>query len=167
MKFFLPLKPLLLLLSCPFWAFIHPFYFSLTQVDYNPSTESLEITVKLFTDDIEQALEVQGTGRLYLGSEKEATETDRYLETYLKQHLEFVVNGAKMEYQYLGKEVELDVLWVYVEIMNVPAIKSVKVRNDLLHEMFDTQQNVVQFRVGNEKRSMLLRKDMAEDKVEF
>lgn len=167
MKFFSRFQWGLCLLIWPLWAFAHPFYFSLTQVDHNPQNQSLEVTIKLFTDDIEQALEAQGTDKLYLGDAKEHQSSDRYLTTYLEQHLQFWVNGKAATYQYLGKEVELDVLWAYVEIDSVPELSTVKVLNNLLLEHFEDQQNVVQFRVGNQKESMLLRKGSVEDEVDF
>lgn len=158
---------LFFLLILPLLGFVHPFYFSLTQIDHNPETQSLEITLKLFTTDIEQALEASGTGRLFLGEEKEVAEADRYIETYVRDHLELKVDGQLLEYKFLGKEVELDVVWCYVEVLSVPELKQLEIKNTLLLEMFDEQQNVVQIKVGNQKKSALLRKGSTTETIVF
>ncbi len=158
---------LFFLLIIPLMGFIHPFYFSLTQINHNPNTESLEITLKLFTTDIEDALEAQGTGSLFLGEEKEAKEADRYLSTYLEQNLKLKVNGEAVQYEYLGKEVELDVVWCYLEVLSVPEVKEMEIKNTLLLDLYEEQQNVVQIKVGDQKKGALLRKGLTSDTVPF
>lgn len=167
MKLIIVRSLLFFLLFIPLVGFVHPFYFSLTQIDHNPQTESLEITLKLFTSDIEQALEAQGTGSLFLGEEKEAKEADRYIQTYLEQHLQLKVNGELKQYDFLGKEVELDVVWCYVEVLAVPELKELEIKNTLLIEFFEEQQNVVQIKVGNQKKSALLRKGASSETLVF
>jgi len=167
MKLIIVRSLLFFLLFIPLVGFVHPFYFSLTQIDHNPQTESLEITLKLFTTDIEQALEAQGTGSLFLGEEKEAKEADRYIQTYLAQHLQLKVDGELKQYDFLGKEVELDVVWCYVEVLAVPELKELEIKNTLLIEFFEEQQNVVQIKVGNQKKSALLRKGASSETLVF
>ncbi|MFK7920736.1 MAG: DUF6702 family protein [Bacteroidia bacterium] len=167
MKLIIVRTALFFLLILALSGFVHPFYFSLTQIDHNPETQSLEITLKLFTTDIEQALEANGTGRLNLGAEKELGEADRYIETYLRDHLELKTDGQLLEYEFLGKEVELDVVWCYVEVLSVPELKQLEIKNTLLIEMFEEQQNVVQIKVGNQKKSALLRKGSTTETIIF
>lgn len=40
-------------------AFAHPFYVSITSVDYNPSKKRVEVSCRLFYDDLEVALKNQ------------------------------------------------------------------------------------------------------------
>ncbi|MEL7339619.1 MAG: DUF6702 family protein [Bacteroidota bacterium] len=168
MKLKFGLSVLLILLILPTLGFIHPFYFSLTQIDHNPQTNSLEITVKLFTGDIELALEAQGTGRMFLGeAQKEHIKADLYLERYLKQHFQLNVNGEAVQYEYLGKEVELDVVWCYVEVANVADVRKLVIKNSLLVEEFEDQQNVVQVKIGKQKKSALLGKGAIEESLSF
>ncbi|MEM6342287.1 MAG: DUF6702 family protein [Bacteroidota bacterium] len=158
---------LFFLLIIPLMGFVHPFYFSLTQIDHNPKTESLEITLKIFTGDMEQALAVHGAGPLFLGEGKENKAADRYLRTYLERNFKLKVNGESRPYEYLGKEVELETLWIYVEVLSVPEVKEIEVTNKLLIEIYEEQQNVVQIKVGDQKKGALLRKGLTTDTVPF
>ena len=37
-------------------ALIHPFFVSMTDINYNDNNKSLEISVRIFTDDLENTL---------------------------------------------------------------------------------------------------------------
>ncbi|MEL6842947.1 MAG: DUF6702 family protein, partial [Bacteroidota bacterium] len=128
----------------------------------------LEITIKLFTGDIEIALEAQGTDRLFLGeAEKEHEKADLYLQRYLQQHLQLTVNGEEVEYEFLGKEVEIDVLWCYAEVPNVAILENLTVKNTMLFEELDGQQNVVLVKSGKQKKSNLFIDGNAEQTFSF
>lgn len=44
--------------------FLHPFYVSVTEVAHNPKTKNLEISCKIFFNDLETALEKQSNSQL-------------------------------------------------------------------------------------------------------
>lgn len=165
-KFYLAVLPVFLLASAVS-GIRHPFYVSICQIDHNPEAKSLEITFKIFTDDLEKALEAQGTGKLYLGDPREAQEADRYLYNYLKNQVVIVVNEDTATFRYVGKEVELDVTWCYVEIPKVPEVKTITVTNRILLEIYEDQTNLVHVKAGGRQKSMLLRKGNVTDTVEF
>jgi len=145
----------------------HPFYVSICQIDHNAKTKSLEVTFKIFTEDLESALEAQGAERLHLGSERESVKTDRYILSYLKSHVTLQVDGDTVAFKYLGKEIEMDETWCYVEVPNVPSVNKLTIRNSLLMENFEAQQNIVHVKVGGKQKSLVLWKDKREGSVEF
>lgn len=165
-KFCLTVLPAFLL-AIVVSGFRHPFYVSICQIDHNPEAKSLEMTFKIFTDDLEKALEAQGTGKLYLGDPRESQEANRYLHNYLKNQVEIVVNGDTAAFRYVGKEVEMDVTWCYVEIAKVPEVKTITVTNRILLEIYEDQTNIVHVKAGRQQKSMLLRKGKIADTVEF
>lgn len=136
----------------------HDFHVSITQIDYSEKEQSLQITVKIFTDDLELALETLGAPRLHLGTELESDKTRGYLERYLENRLKIAVNDAEQTFTYLGKEVEYDATWCYLEVPNVPLPTSIKVKNRILLEIFDDQSNLVHLSVAGKKQSLMLRK---------
>lgn len=166
LKFSLAVLPVFLLASAVAGV-RHPFYVSICQIDHNPEAKSLELTFKIFTDDLEKALEAQGTGKLYLGDPREAQDADRYLYNYLKNQVVIVVNGDTAAIRYVGKEVEMDVTWCYVEIAQVTEVKKITVTNRILLEIYEEQTNLVHVKAGGQQKSMLLRKGKTVDTVEF
>lgn len=133
----------------------HPFYISVCQVDHNPDTEALEVSFRIFTDDLEQALESMGTDRLRLGTEREAEKADLYISRYLARHVEFEINGRRVSAAFLGKEVDSDATWCYVEVENVPVLKTMAMTNTLLLESFEDQVNLVHVHAAGQKRSLV------------
>ena len=164
-------SPRLVLISCLsillLSGFVHPYFISITQIEHNPEEKLVEIAVKIFTDDLERAIEGQGTERLFLGAEKEHQEADRYIRDYLAANTAYRINDSVYQPVFLGKEVELDVVWCFLEIPNIEQLNTLNVQSRLLLEIEETQQNIVHIKVNNKRRSMLLHRNEIEDEIAF
>jgi len=149
-------------------GFAHKFYVSITEVTHNAENASLEIAVKLFTDDLEAALEAGTTTKLWIGDpDREAPETDSLLARYFEERLTIEVNGEIQKANMLGKELEADVTWCYLEINNIPTIDKLNISNRLLTEISDEQKNIVHVYVGDKEKSLLLRRGKMSGEVTF
>ncbi len=153
---------LLLLNAAP-----HPFYVSVCTIEHNAKTKALEITFKIFTEDLESVLEEHTKERLRLGSKEESANAERYIQNYLKRCVTLQVDGDTLAFSYVGKEIEVDETWCYVEIANVPSVSKLAIRNTLLMEKFEAQQNIVHVKVGGKQKSLVLWKDKREGSVTF
>ncbi|SDL81197.1 hypothetical protein SAMN05421823_108172 [Catalinimonas alkaloidigena] len=145
---------LFLALWSPPQAFAHDFHATLAEVQYNPQTRSLEVSLRLFTDDLEKALDTmypsQGPFRL--------NEADVYLSAYLKEHFQAYTSGKQLlELQYVGQEVAVDVTWLYFEFPcgDQPPTRVV---NSVLTELYDDQKNLVNLTYQGNKQSYVLTK---------
>jgi len=136
-------------------ANFHKFYVSLCQVDHNQETGALEITMKIFTDDLEYA--ITGSSVFYgLGTEHESPEADSILYRYILRNFHIKVDGTLRNPVYIGKEVELDVTWCYIEIEEVGDFKTLEITNKMLTELFEDQANIVNVNVGGRISGVLL-----------
>lgn len=161
---------LLLGLQVAVWPAVggaHPFYVTICQIDHNPTTRSLEITFRFFTDDLERALEDQADTRLFLGTERELEATDRHFFDYLTSHVDVATDAGPVQFRYVGKEVEPDLTWGYVEVPDVSTPSRISVTNRILLEQFDSQTNIIHVTVGGSQKSLLLRNGHITDAVEF
>jgi len=156
-----------LVLSAPFLSAVHPYHVSITTIDHNPETGSYEITCKMFRDDIEEALEAQGTGRMYLGATDEHKDANRLLFRYLQNNFSIESDGELVEYNWIGKEVEFEAVWLYVECTNAPDPAKLKISNSLLIEHLQDQENRIHFNKGKETKSVYLNKDQTTGWIEF
>ena len=145
----------------------HDFHVSIMTVDCNAETGSLEITLKIFTDDLEKSILKLGGPKLEVGSETEDKETDDFISQYLQNRLAFEVNGNEAHPEWVGKEVEMDATWCYIEIKNVGQLKQLKVTNRILLEIFADQSNLVHVNCDGKTKSIYLRKGSTQDLVEF
>lgn len=148
-------------------GFRHPFHVSVCQVDHNPQTQALEITFRIFTDDLEEALAAQGAQRLFLGDARESQAVDRYLCNYLNHAVLFVVNGDTANFRYVGRETETDITWCYVEIHKIAQVKKISVTSRLLQEIFEDQINLVHIKADGKLKSLQLRRGQATGTLEF
>ncbi len=142
-------------LCCGLTLSAHEFYVSLSQIDYNPEASTLEISIKIFSDDLELALKT-------LGAEVHADQVDssetanRYIERYLQRCLIIENEADKLAWQYLGSETEMDVTWCYLEITDLNEPTKLMITNRLLIDIYDEQLNIVHLNIGGQKKSLML-----------
>jgi len=128
-------------------GFVHKFYLSLTQVEHNAPAQTLEVAIKLFTDDLERCLGNRFRENLRLGETDEHAKTDEMLQTYLQEKLKFSHGSAALNMTLLGKEVSVDETWCYLEVaLQSAEINEIKVENRIFTEVFATQINMLKFK---------------------
>lgn len=149
-------------------SLLHPFYISLTEMRYNPSTRKIEIAQKIFWDDLEVALSKEFKEKVDFLKPKDKTKLESQLRTYLLKHNQVSVNGKMLSLTYLGFEVDEEAAWFYLESSETTLPQSVEVKNSILLEDFDGQQNIVHvYSQSKSPRSLLLDKDDQKGKIEF
>ncbi len=133
---------------------LHDFYVSICTIRHNPETRTLDITWRMTTHDIEHSLLSESGDRdLKLGTDKELAEADSLVAGYLLRHLKLSMDGTPLQAKFLGKEVEQDDLFCYLEVSDIPKLGLLTVHNTLLQDLFDEQENVVHLEAGGRTRS--------------
>ena len=123
---------------------LHPYHVSVTEVRFDEEVQSVQITERIFIDDLEEALrKANNDGKFVLMDD--SLISHQYLKTYFEQNFVTAVNGKTISYDYLGAEVEDDVIWCYIEITGVESLQSIKLTNSIMTEVFDDQKNLVHF----------------------
>jgi hypothetical protein len=161
-------KTFLLLVFIPLLSFTaHKYYLSLTQINYKSEAKSIQIIINVFMDDIETALNSDYAIDLQLTTKKELENNDIYFEKYLREKLDFKVNGIPKKFNYIGKEYDGDLVYFYLEIENVDAVNDINIQNNILTKHFPKQQNLIKTKVGKKHKSVLLTKDENSAKLEY
>ncbi|AMQ55484.1 DUF6702 family protein [Algoriphagus sanaruensis] len=152
-----------------FWmTLIHPFFISLTEMRYNSQSKKMEIAQKIFWDDLEVGLAKEFKGKVDFLNPTDKAKLESQIKTYLLKHNQVWVNGKLLTLNYLGHEVEEDAAWFYLESSQAETPKTVEMKNTILLEDFDGQQNIVHvYFQSKSPRSMLLGKGEEKGKVEF
>jgi hypothetical protein len=133
----------------------HKFYVAVYQINYAPEKEMLQITSRIFADDLNKALEKKYNKKLYLGTDKESPEDLVLLKKYLSEHFTVKINGQSRPINFLSKELEGDVLICYSSIKDVSKLKTLEVYNAVLVDWESEQQNITHFTILGEKQSFL------------
>ncbi len=145
----------------------HVFYVSIARVKWNVDDARLDVSVRIFTDDLEEAIVAEGGPRLRLWTDQAHADRDRYVSDYLTSRLAFRINGADRQLTYAGMEDALDATACLVQITDVESVDTIEVENRILIEMFDTQANVMRFEIGGEKKFVNLSKKTVTGTVRF
>lgn len=135
---------------------VHKFYMAIYQVNYAPEKKMIQITSRIFIDDLDKALENKYNKKLYLGTDKETVEGKILLLKYLSSNFSIKVNGQLKTITFLKKEVDGDVLVCYSTIKDISKINSIEVFNSILIDWSSDQQNVTHVTVFETKNTLLL-----------
>ncbi len=153
--------------SAPTAARAHVFYVSIARVKWNADEARLDVSVRIFTDDLEEAILAEGGPRLRLWTDQARVDRDRYVADYLAERLVFRVNGADRKLTYVGVEDALDATACLAQIVDVEHVNTIEVENRILIDLFDTQANVMRFEIAGEKKYVNLGKRTFRGTVRF
>ncbi len=138
----------------------HPFHVSVCDIEFNQKSSSLEISQRIFLDDLEEALrKTSGWTNLDVMNPTDKKRFDALLKDYLLKNLEVLANGKKLTLTYLGHEIEADAMWCYIEVTQLNNLNSIEVTNGVLLETFDDQINIVHIKREGKIRSLKLHRD--------
>jgi hypothetical protein len=135
---------------------IHKFYVSIYQINYASEKKMLQITSRLFVDDVNAVLFKKYGKKTYLGEKNESQEDVNLMKKYILDNFSLKVNGQLKPINYLSKEMEGNVIICYYNIKDISKIKSLEVKNSALIELNVEQQNIIQSTIYGEKQSLLL-----------
>ena len=143
------------------WSGTHKFYLSVTQVNYSEKEHSLQMTSRLFIDDLNSLMLERYSIDAHFETKDQHPLAMQYLEVYFQKKFKLFINGKALEYQILGQKRDTDVVVFFIEAKDVYLndIYELEVYNALLTDLFDEQQNVVHLKINNQKKSFLLMKD--------
>jgi len=152
------IKIFLVIVILPLMAFsgLHKYYVSVTEVDYIKDKQSVQITSRLFIDDFEKVLRERYNENVVLAGKKETKEVNQYIEAYLRSKMKVRINDNDMNFIFIGKEYDVDIIQCYIEIQNVQQINSIEITNEVLFDLFEDQQNMIKTKINSKQKSFLL-----------
>lgn len=132
---------------------IHEFHLSRTTINYNSAEQSLQLTMNVFLDDLELALQRYGADSLYLCNERERADGEDYIYAYLTDHLTLTVDNKLILPRWVGKEQTEDLagVWCYLEVPNLPSFRTIDVENTIMIELYDDQKNMTNLQLDKKR----------------
>ncbi|MFN4146946.1 MAG: DUF6702 family protein [Runella sp.] len=146
------------ILCCFFFAAstYHDFHTSITRIDFNAKERSFEVSIRVFTDDLENALSKENGGKKFVIANNDKNDT--YVEKYIEKRFAFLSpQKQKKAMSYIGKEQEADATWIYVEVPFGESIAGFSIQNDIMFELFDDQVNLVNINYNGTRRSYIFK----------
>jgi signal peptidase I len=135
---------------------VHKFYVSIYQINYASEKKMLQITSRIFVDDLNDVLHNKFNKKTHLGEVNESPEDVILMKKYLLDNFFIKVNGQQKSINYLSKEFEGNVIICYYNVKDVSKIKTLEVQNKVLLDLNSDQQNIIQTTIYGKKQNLLL-----------
>jgi len=152
------LSVLVLLFVLTSFTVVHKFYVSVTNINYSEKNDALQITSRIFIDDLEALLKERYEIDAALDTDKESPQAEEYIKKYLKAKFVLELNEEITLYNYIGKKYDNDVVIFYLEVPDVSftELKSISVQNEVLTDLYEEQKNLVHIKWKGKKKSFVL-----------
>ena len=123
---------------------LHPIHISVTEINYSEKDTALQITSRLFIDDLELSIRAKRKDAdLDIMEPTGGITTKQLVIDYLTAHFKVKLDGKPCKLIYLGVEKEDLSLICYIEIENVKKIKTLEVFNDAIMSTHEDQSNLL------------------------
>ncbi|WP_139959648.1 DUF6702 family protein [Flavicella sediminum] len=151
----LKLIALVIVLFCSSFT-VHKYYMSITQINFVAEQKALQITSRVFIDDLQTELNDRLKTEIELATEREPKNIGKIYQDYLSKNLAFIVNDSLVPFQYIGSEYQNDQVVFYLEVTAISNLKKIEISNQLLTQTFDEQNNIVKVNAFNKNKSFIL-----------
>jgi hypothetical protein len=143
----------------------HPFYVSVIEIEHNAADKSVEISVRIFSDDLEKTLQKYSQYKVDLSRPADSVALSKQIAAYLRQTIVVKANGQTLGLQYLGYERNKESVWCYLESPGVTQVQALDIDCSLLHDYNNGQINI--FHVKNKGVEKSYKLDYPQRKTRF
>lgn len=142
----------------------HDFHASVTEIEYNPQTQELEATARLFTDDLHAALAFNYDS-LYEAADSIPLAIDSLVARYMGEALQLSRGVEALPVKYIGREEMMDITYVYLTFAVSEKPATLEVYNALFFGMFDDQTNIVNLQWEQWQGSLFIKKSQPRETI--
>ena len=137
-------------------SLMHPFFVSVIEINHNTKEASVEISVRVFTEDFEKTLQKYTTTRLDIIKPPDNAFLEKQISNYLSQKIKLKINGQPVTLTYVGHEIQKESVWSYFEVPKVAVVNKLEVDCSLLYDFEKAQSNIVHVKSKGEEKSYKL-----------
>lgn len=139
-----------------YFAAMHPFYVSVIDLHHNAKEKMVEVSIRIFTDDLEQILKIHFNKNVDLTNPVNKAEADDLIQQYINNKINIKINQTKAHLKYIGYEIQKESVWGYFEIDNITSIQKIDITSTLLYDYQPNQVNIYHVTYNGEDKSYKL-----------
>ena len=136
----------------------HPVHVSITDMNYNADEKTLESSIKLFRDDLNDHLKTISGKDYKLNTDKPLKSADTAIANYIANHLMLKINAKNAAFSMVGYTLEEESIWVHVQTRAPKNTKLIAITNTLLMDAFEDQMNLVNLKWNANAFSLAFKK---------
>ena len=137
-------------------SLLHPFFISVIEINHNAKEATVEVSVRIFTNDFEKTLQKYTTSKLDMVNPPDNAFLEKQISSYLTQKIKLRINGQSVTTHYIGHEIQKESVWSYFEIPKVAELKKLEIDCSLLYDFEKTQSNIIHVKSKGEDKSYKL-----------
>lgn len=124
----------------------HKIHVSVAHLEFDQAKQTVEIVIRVFTDDLENALSRRAKRQVKLdpataGKDRQVSEL---VMAYLRGAFELKNKaGRPVILAWSGIEGQMDMFWIYLKGRMPGGLEGAQMRNKIFCELFDDQVNIV------------------------
>jgi hypothetical protein len=155
-----------LLYSC--LIFLHPIHLSVSEINYNEKDKALQITSRIFLDDLEASIRNERNNQeLDVLEPGKGLTTEQLISEYVLKRFSVKLDGKTQKLNFLGFERDDPAVVCYIEIENIKKFKTIEVRNEVIMDLYEDQSNIVHVTYKGPVKSFRLLRDKPTDRLTF
>ncbi len=134
----------------------HPIYVSVTEIEHNAKENTLEISCKIFTGDLEAVLRKNNKIKIDLLAPTDKKAMEVLVNNYIQQHLKITVNEKPVLLSFVGYEQNEETIQSYFQVDEIKKIKSMEITDNILYEYKSEQISIIHVIVDGKRKSTKL-----------
>ncbi|HEX8000187.1 MAG TPA: DUF6702 family protein [Pyrinomonadaceae bacterium] len=133
----------------------HTFHTSLMSIEYNHREQLVEISVQVFSHDLENILTRRNRRNVRLGKTPDA---EALTFDYLQQAINIKnAAGEAKALSWVGMETKSNAVWLYVEAKMPEGLDGAQLRNRIFFDLLDDQVNLVHLKDEDKKSDLVFK----------
>jgi hypothetical protein len=134
---------------------LHTFHTSLMQAEFNDKEKTLEISIQVFSHDLETVLSKRAGKRVRLDKSSEAP---ALVLAYLSEAVNIRNREGQVKaFTWVGMEPQADAVWIYLESKMPEGLEGAQLRNRIFFDLLDDQVNRVHLKYEGKKADLVFR----------
>ncbi len=130
----------------------HALYISVLELSHFPTSQTAQLKIKIFANDLGDALQNERNQRISIDSLSITESSKEAILQYFSKHVILKINHTECNLDFDKVEKNGDSLWLYFHANTPSQWKHFYMKADYLMELFPTQSNIVSITNGSKKR---------------
>jgi len=135
---------------------LHDYYVSSTEVVFTEDKQQLQVTTRVFIEDLEAYFNSQTEDKIQLQPDLEPAKIDSLVHIFFKNNFNLFFNKKEVAINYIGRQYKEDQILIFAEAAEVSPPSSFEIHNTILIPFRMGQQNIVHLKTTNTKKSFLM-----------
>ncbi len=145
----------------------HAVYISVVEVNHNSETLESFLSVKVFTDDLQNVIRNFNSDFAKASNEEFVNANKKDIIEYFSKHLIFAVNDKLQKMEFVSSVLVSDVYFLNFKFKSKSAWEKLEITADFFTEIFPDQSNVMTIKYAGEKYFARLTKSKPAYFIEF